>query len=124
MAQHIHALTASEAQVAIDHLDLLIQSLVQKRTHLEEIKAEASKEAVEREEPKVFFSYQGRGTSEKLLDHCKQMRTGSIRRIDRFIQVDPIWAVRVRVNSANPEDNYRFTDSEDSAKGVLSLHSL
>lgn len=124
MAQHVHALTASEAQIAIDHLDLLIQSLVQKKTHLEEIKAEASREAVEQEEPKVFYSYDGRGTTEGLLEQCKNMRRGGLRRIDRFIQVDPIWAVRVSVNSANPEDNFRFTDSEDSAKGVLSLHSL
>ena len=124
MAQHVHALTASEAQVAIDHLSLLIDSLIQKKVHLEEIKAEASREATENEEPKVFYAFRDRGPSEKLLDITSGMRKGSIRRIDRFIQVDPIWASRVSSGNANPEECFRFTDSEDSAKGVLSLHNL
>lgn len=124
MAQHIHALTASEAQVAIDHLDLLIQSLIQKKTHLEEIKAQASREAVEKEEPKVFFSFKGRGPTTDLLYTTGAMRVGTVRRIERFIQVDPIWAARISSKNVNKEDDFRFTDSEDSAKGVLSLHNL
>jgi hypothetical protein len=124
MAQSVHALTASEAQVAIDHLDLLIDSLIQKKTMLKEIKAQASQKATQSQEPKVFFSASGYWLSPKLMDATKNMRRGSIRKIERFVQVDPIFAVRILSKSAIPDDCFRFTDSEDAAKGVLSLYSL
>ena len=124
MAQHVHALTASEAQIAIDHLDLLIDSLVQKKIHLEEMKAEASRLATENEEPKVYYAYGSGSPSLNIYDATANMRVGKLRRIDRFIQVDPVWAARVGSNLKTKEDCFRFTDSEDSARGVLSLHSL
>lgn len=124
MSQHVHALTASEAQIAIDHLDMLIQSLNQKKLHLEELKAEASKIATENEEPKVYYAYGDRGPTLDIMATVSGMRVGKTRRIDRFIQVDPVWAARVASNLVNQKDCFRFTDSEDSARGVLSLHSL
>lgn len=124
MSQYVHALTASEAQMAIDHLDSLIEGLVQKKIHLEHVKTEASRQATENEEPRVFYSYDTRGPSEDMLAMVSGMRLGRIRRIERFIQVDPIWAVRVLKTATNPDDCFRFTDSEETAKGVLALHSL
>ena len=124
MSQHVHALTASEAQIAIDHLDMLIQSLNQKKTHLEEMKAEASRLATENEEPKVFYAYGDRAPVTSIYDAVTGMKTGKLRRIERYIQVDPVWAARISSTMKVQADCFRFTDSEASAKGVLSLHSL
>jgi hypothetical protein len=124
MNQHVHALTASEAQIAIDHLESLINSLKQKQLHLEHLKSEATRQAVRNEEPKVFYSYGDRGPTQNLMTTLSGLRVGKTRKIDRYIQVDPIWAARVLKTSPNPEDCFRLTESEDSARGVLSLHSL
>ena len=124
MSQYVHALTASEAQIAIDHLNSLVEGLTQKITHLQHIRSEASREAVELEEPKVFYSYSDRGPTEDILSTLSGMRIGKIRRVDRFIQVDPVWAARVMKTAPDPRDCFRFTNSEETAKGVLSLHSL
>ena len=124
MSQYVHALTASEAQIAIDHLQGLIEGLNQKVTQLQHIKREASQQAVELEEPKVFYSYANRAPSEDLLTALVGMRVGKIRRVDRFIQVDPVFAARISKAAADPMDAFRFTNSEETAKGVLSLHSL
>lgn len=124
MSQHVHALTASEAQIAIDHLDMLIQSLAQKKTHLEEMKAEASRLAVENKEPKVFYAHGDKAPVIDILAAVAGMKTGKLRRIERFIQVDPVWAARISSNMKIQADCFRFADSEGAAKGILSLHSL
>lgn len=121
------AMDESQARVMLDQLKVL-QDTVTKATALateilENAIARQSSSDDMPERPIAYFTKQG-SMSRDVQDHAKNLRRGKYRRINRLVNVDPVYIVCVG-NPGDPwEDRYRLVESEDSAKAVLILHNL
>lgn len=62
--------------------------------------------------------------STNLYDHVKYMRRGGIRRIDRYLQIEPLFVVYTDTPGGDWVDRFRVVNSERAAQGVKILHNL
>ena len=108
----------SQVQLLQKALDDAIQVIKRLRSeHAETLAAEAPEKLI------MYFSENTKPTAE-IQDHTKNMRKGRIRKIDRLIRAEPLFALCVGDPGTEWISRFRVVDSLESAEGLKMLHNI
>lgn len=113
-----------------DQISMLHAALDDAAKLIKRLQGEATSklEATPEDKPDIYFASSGSkdGTppSKNLSDHAKYMRKGSIRRVDRYLRIEPLFIVCTDQPGEAWNDRFRVVDSEKAAEGVKILHNI
>lgn len=118
--QIIEALDNADIAAANAYLDGIQKILDDKRKVLKQALHEPTENSQEFE---VRYQYSGE-PSRSMLPHLKHLRKGRIRKINRLVEVSPIWALCIGEPGDAPENRFRVLHSEEAAIHMKALHNV
>lgn len=131
-------LTATDADVAVEQLEfvqrflgdgqieVLKKALNDAIAIIKKLRGEAVADLETAVDPKslVLYAYDNNPPVNNLEACTARMRVGKVRKIDRLVVAEPLYAVCVGATGVDWVNRFRIVDSEQAAKAVKVLHNV